>query len=526
MEARETLGDGRDGAAIVQSALRAAKAAQDSRESGKGRDEGEGEAAGPGTKRTTRTTAETTAETRTTTTTTTTQGLLAFYRTRLDEVEKEREELLRRVGASEVPHAELHRVKWELKVRQEEVEQLQNALSDANVQLFEEREEALKLLAENDELKLQQSEDRRRIQHLLALTEPVSQEVTFFKDCRPYLMTRNLSGTSRSSATERGATAAAAAAAAAGNGSSSAASRVHDIQGGGKDTGGVQVVPNAKLMARGSKDAAGSKVLRTIYLPNEQTETLTKRVDALEKQLEQQQRVSRDRIAALERDRVDREAQHKRTKDGLTKQIEALEQRLLYSEQATRAATKDYLELRHSSHTESRQSVERLARLDQDNKVLRTQLDTIADRVAQEMEAARQSILRDAEASVQRFRRQAMQAEDQLVKLKHQKEHVSRDLRDKAMSLGDRNLALTKKNRHLEQRRKLDHEGFLRDIAALRKEVQALERLAYGPGPDTDAYLPDENYLAGANVLESEIDALKARIEHLKPSLAASKTAI
>ncbi len=48
----------------------------------------------------------------------------------------------------------------------------------------------LRLQAENDSLKIQEIEDRRRIQHLLALTQPVTQEVTFFRDCRPERMTR------------------------------------------------------------------------------------------------------------------------------------------------------------------------------------------------------------------------------------------------------------------------------------------------------------------------------------------------
>ena len=48
----------------------------------------------------------------------------------------------------------------------------------------------LRLQAENDSLKIQEIEDRRRIQHLLALTQPVTQEVTFFRDCRPEKMTR------------------------------------------------------------------------------------------------------------------------------------------------------------------------------------------------------------------------------------------------------------------------------------------------------------------------------------------------
>ena len=43
--------------------------------------------------------------------------------------------------------------------------------------LFDEREQVLKLQAENDQLLIQEMEDRKRIQHLLALTQPVTQEV-------------------------------------------------------------------------------------------------------------------------------------------------------------------------------------------------------------------------------------------------------------------------------------------------------------------------------------------------------------
>lgn len=494
----ETLGDGRDGNALVQDALSAAAAAaadvlslsacgekqqyqkqdlsreqqEEKEQMGMRKEQGQSQA-----------------------------SLLEFYKARIAEMERDREDLVRRVGSTEVPHAELHRVKWELKVRQEEVEQLQNALSDANVQIFEEREESLKLLAENDELKMQQTEDRRRIQHLLALTEPVAQEVTFFKDCRPYLMSRKLHG---------------------GNNNGGESSSIANEKGRPR---GVHVNPNAKLTARSSRENTGGKVLRTIYLPNEHTDTLNQRVQALENQLEQQQRTSRDRVAALERDRADREALHKRAKEALEKQIEALEQRLKYSEQATRAATKDYLELRHHSQLESRENTERLSELEKENKIMRAQLDTLVDRVSKEMEAARQSILQDADRAVQRFRKQAMFADDQLVKVKHQKEHVSRDLRDKAMSLEDRNVVLVKKNKQLEQRRKLDHEGFLHDIASMRKSILTLERIAYSPNP-SGGISPQpafdaaaENTLAGANVLKKEIEHLRARIENLKPHL-------
>jgi len=57
------------------------------------------------------------------------------------------------------------------------------ALSDAQQFLFEERQRLLLLQAENDELKLQEIQDRQRIQQLLAMTQPLEQTITFKQVC-------------------------------------------------------------------------------------------------------------------------------------------------------------------------------------------------------------------------------------------------------------------------------------------------------------------------------------------------------
>ena len=103
--------------------------------------------------------------------------LLAFYRAKVAAHEGERRDLLARLADAEAAGAELQRLRWEARERDEEVRELQRALSDARLALLDEREQALKLAAENDGLKAQEVEDRRRIAHLLALTEPLTHEV-------------------------------------------------------------------------------------------------------------------------------------------------------------------------------------------------------------------------------------------------------------------------------------------------------------------------------------------------------------
>jgi coiled-coil domain-containing protein 77 len=59
------------------------------------------------------------------------------------------------------------------------------ALSDAQQFLFEERQRLLHVQSENDELKLQEIQDRQRIQQLLAMTQPLEQTITHRQDGGP-----------------------------------------------------------------------------------------------------------------------------------------------------------------------------------------------------------------------------------------------------------------------------------------------------------------------------------------------------
>lgn len=73
-----------------------------------------------------------------------------------------------------------HKTQWELRQREEEIAELQKALSDMQVYLFQEREHVLRLYAENDRLKIRELEDRKKIQHLLSLSKTTAPEITYF----------------------------------------------------------------------------------------------------------------------------------------------------------------------------------------------------------------------------------------------------------------------------------------------------------------------------------------------------------
>ena len=72
-----------------------------------------------------------------------------------------------------------------MRQREEEIAELQKALSDMQVYLFQEREHVLRLYAENDRLKIHELEDRKKIQKLLSLSKTTTPEITYFQHQPP-----------------------------------------------------------------------------------------------------------------------------------------------------------------------------------------------------------------------------------------------------------------------------------------------------------------------------------------------------
>jgi coiled-coil domain-containing protein 77 len=141
------------------------------------------------------------------------------------------------------------------------------ALSDAQQFLFEERQRLLHVQSENDELKLQEIQDRQRIQQLLAMTQPLEQTVTHRQDGGPpssvtvypkpypqYTQQQQQQQAVRGGKSpQRGADAASGAAAAGGN---------------------------------------GERVLRTVFLPTVDCDFLLLKVESLQAQLNEQVRAN------------------------------------------------------------------------------------------------------------------------------------------------------------------------------------------------------------------------------------------
>ncbi|EDQ92038.1 uncharacterized protein MONBRDRAFT_22803 [Monosiga brevicollis MX1] len=253
------------------------------------------------------------------------QELLEFYRKKIEEYEGDQAAILARLEKYKQTYEEKHKLQWDLAQRDSEIEQLQKALSDMQVYLFQEREHVLRLYAENDRLKVQELSDRKKIQRLLHMssTEDAGEETTYFK--------------------QPGAT---------------------------KIVAPHEKVKRAVLEERASKSTTRTSAKEELEVARkrlafleDQNETLSLTVEALKAQLQDQARLAKEETAALIEDRKVRaeEAQLKSAKDAeqLRRQTEKLKntQQLLYD------STRDLLELKYAHRAALRESEEEKERL-------------------------------------------------------------------------------------------------------------------------------------------------------------------
>ncbi|KAE8575672.1 hypothetical protein XENTR_v10003905 [Xenopus tropicalis] len=82
--------------------------------------------------------------------------LLEYYRKKIAEFDEEHKDLVKQLEQYKATFEEQHKLQWEMRQREEEISELQKALSDMQVYLFQEREHVLRLYSENDRLKIRE----------------------------------------------------------------------------------------------------------------------------------------------------------------------------------------------------------------------------------------------------------------------------------------------------------------------------------------------------------------------------------
>uniref|UniRef100_H3GVC5 Coiled-coil domain-containing protein 77 n=1 Tax=Phytophthora ramorum TaxID=164328 RepID=H3GVC5_PHYRM len=414
--------------------------------------------------------------------------LLAFYRQRCEQFHAEREHTLAHLAQIEVSKEEAHRLKWELRTKDEEIADLEESLKKTNAVLFQVKAELIDMQTENKTLKLQEQDDRQKVQHLLALTQPITEQRAPTPTTYPYPSTMHIGSED-----------------------------MQDKKKKKQQQAQFVVRGNAPSLANINRGIPPNKVLRTVYMPNQQTAALTKTIENLQKQLESHQELTETRIQALLDGFAEEKAKMMLHQQQLEDKSSQLENQVEKTKRVLTQTTKEYLVLRHKSQETERLAHEELLQVKQKCENLVTEKTKLSVKVQEETDALREVVREEGNQTVLEFRNQTLSRERDLHILKEQYAAMQEACTKRIQDLQVRLTKLRSRYQSLDKRRAMEMEGFTRDLAGLKRHLQKLEVILYGRGLSTQ----ERQVLRyDANELSDEIAALQRRLMDLSADLA------
>ncbi|XP_037623827.1 coiled-coil domain-containing protein 77 isoform X2 [Sebastes umbrosus] len=441
--------------------------------------------------------------------------LLEFYRQKIAQFDGEHEELLQMLEKYKSIAEDQHKLHWEVRQREGEITELQNALSDMQVYLFQEREQSLRLYAENDRLKIRELEDRKKIQHLLALVGPDVEEITYFHREPPHKVTvrqKKAESCSEENLNLRPTK--------------------------------LRPAATRKESSRKTKSADGVNGESLEQYKNDK-QTLLLQVEALQAQMGEQTRLVKEQVESLLEDRriqtEEGQAQRQRDQERVTVLTDKLQrtQNLLYE------STRDFLQLKFATRAnEKGWMVEKdrlLKELDSCHNRLRktgptwqpssstalllTRPQPELQQTHKEELKAMQEDLKQAHRLAEMYREQCITLETELSQIREEGD-VGRELfKDRSDKMARRLQLMTQRYEALEKRRAMEVEGFKTDLKHLRQKFKDVEKqllkatLNIGPNQDLAILHEVRQTNSRTKKVQGELLALKAKIYGLENEL-------
>ncbi|NWY65095.1 CCD77 protein, partial [Erithacus rubecula] len=417
------------------------------------------------------------------------QELLDYYRKKVAAFDEEHEELVKRLEKYKQAYDEQHQLQWEVHHLEEEIAELQKALSDMQVYLFQEREQVLRLYAENDRLKLREMEDKKKIQQLLTALGRDEGEVTYFHKEPPH----KAIGTEQST---------------------------------------------LKPTPKGEKPGSSEKYKKD-------DETLLLQVKALQAQIEEQTRLAKEQVEALLEDRriqmEEAEFRHRRDQD----KIKSISEKLHKTQSLLYESTRDFLHLKFSARANEKawmaekdsllrklgKDLDHLAFSTESGKKKQKELKMMLQEnngasklPSKEIKVLQDKLMQEKHLS-HMYREQCVCLEGEVARIREERDVGKELFKERSEKMEKRLKMMTQRCEALEKRRNMEVEGFKNDIKQLQQKLKGVEKhiykVALNLGPDQDLAILREvrqgNKLT--RKIQGELKDLKAKIFILEDEL-------
>ncbi|XP_014596044.1 coiled-coil domain-containing protein 77 isoform X2 [Equus przewalskii] len=221
-------------------------------------------------------------------------------------------------------------------------------------------------------------------------------------------------------------------------------------------------------------------------------QTLILQVEALQAQMEEQTKLSREQVEGLMEDRRIRieeiQVHHQRNQD----KIKELTKNLHHTQELLYESTKDFLQLRFENQNKEKSWMLEKDHLISKLKQYRVQFKKKEDKIGkvwpvvhesrhnqnEYIKSLKDKLVQEKKLSSM-YQEQCIALEEELARIREE-EGVRREIfKDRTNKMGKRLQVMTKRYEALENRRVLEVEGFKTDIKALRQKLKDLEQMLY-----------------------------------------------
>ncbi|KAK6642316.1 hypothetical protein RUM44_014039 [Polyplax serrata] len=413
-----------------------------------------------------------------------TQRLLGYYKHKAAKLEKEYNGLLEMVENVKSICDTSNELRSELNLRNEEVSKLQQLVGDLQIHLFYQRENNLKLTSENDQLKIQDYENKKKINLLLMVNGTTEKKYCHF-------ITANIQGNFVT----------------------------------------PQLPPKLKKMKEQKQKQLTKRIIQS--LENEQdsqAQLLTNQV--LSSQLEHQKKISKQHIEMLLKEKELMSQERKIEIGRLQQDVNFLCSKLKESQELMCQMAEKLIK---SKCTHER---DKTAWIEEKDKYLKTMermrvrlgdeytLSTPGSgngkgRVCSENSIMREKIL-EKEKLATEYQQKALVLQQEVSQLQERAYICKRIFKEKTEKMATHVAYLKSKYEDLDRRRQLEAEGFHTDIRMLRERLKELEKkIDKAPGrlqanEQKELLVSARNTLNRAKQLESELSYMKSKIYALK----------
>ncbi|XP_061628818.1 coiled-coil domain-containing protein 77 isoform X2 [Phyllopteryx taeniolatus] len=456
--------------------------------------------------------------------------LVEFYKDKIAQCEGEQAQLLKNLEKYKSIIDDQHKLQGDLRQREEEIAQLQNALSDMQVYLYQEREQSLRLHAENDRLKIRELEDRKKMNHLLSLVGTDDGETTYFLREPPHKVT---------------------------------VKQKNQESGENLNLRPTHLKPTvtSKVSIKKSKfeDLGTGDSLEKYKTDNH---TLILQVEALQAQMEEQTRLAREQVESLQEDRQIKKEEAQADRQRFQCHISALTEKLKRTQNLLFETIQDFTKLKIDTRTkENRWMLEKdrlLGDVNMRHKLPKKSAGVEVRRIRQPVSGesptrvsptrvsptrfspqpqqdykqkhkddikAMQEDAKQAHRMAEMYREQCVALETELAQAREQGEVGKEIFKERSEKVAQRLKLMTQRYEALEKRRTLEVEGFKTDLRQLRQKFKDIEKqliqVTLNVGPNQDLAILQEVRESNTRTkkVQSDLMMLKAKIYGLENEL-------